>query len=325
MSKVLPYLWYPVLFSAAIAGFAALRASDVDLLLALYSSIVLAGLAIVALELVDPERADWRPRKTDVLTDAVYMLVTQIVTPRFLTLLGVVLVACISYDASTGPWPHQWPLAAQTMLMVLVVDFMRYWLHRACHSVPCLHTSLSAVRDTRIGRQYDFASITDEQTYRERVPVHDYEALRPYVDAEIDSAECSLTREAPAYYLKTSGTTRRAKDIPLTLTHLQGLRRTQRRSVAAQHRRHRAAFRGSILAIASSANEGRLANGRPFGSASGIVAGGFPALVRDKFLVPALVSGIIDAQAKYLLIARFALARRDLSHFGTANPILFSH
>jgi hypothetical protein len=37
MSKVLPYLWYPVLFSAAIAGFAALRASDVDLLLLRWS------------------------------------------------------------------------------------------------------------------------------------------------------------------------------------------------------------------------------------------------------------------------------------------------
>jgi hypothetical protein len=204
------------------------------------------------------------------------------------------------------------------------------WLHRAqlARAIrdpmktqrAVLAQILRVNRGTRFGREYDFASITDERTYRQRVPVHDYEALRPYVDAQIDSGERALTHEAPAYYLRTSGTTGRAKDIPLTLTHLRQLQRTQGRSVAAQHRRHRAAFGGSILAIAGAATEGHLANGRPFGSASAVVAGSSPALVRDKFVLPDQVSDITDSRLKYLLILRLAIARGDLRYLGTANP-----
>lgn len=30
-------------------------------------------------------------------------------------------------------WPHLWPVWVQAVLMVLVVDFLRYWMHRASH------------------------------------------------------------------------------------------------------------------------------------------------------------------------------------------------
>ena len=30
-------------------------------------------------------------------------------------------------------WPHTWPIWLQAVLMILVVDLLRYWLHRAAH------------------------------------------------------------------------------------------------------------------------------------------------------------------------------------------------
>ena len=30
-------------------------------------------------------------------------------------------------------WPHAWPIWLQAVLMILAVDFLRYWLHRAAH------------------------------------------------------------------------------------------------------------------------------------------------------------------------------------------------
>jgi sterol desaturase/sphingolipid hydroxylase (fatty acid hydroxylase superfamily) len=30
-------------------------------------------------------------------------------------------------------WPHRWPIWLQALLMILCVDFLRYWLHRAAH------------------------------------------------------------------------------------------------------------------------------------------------------------------------------------------------
>ena len=35
-------------------------------------------------------------------------------------------------------WPHTWPIWTQALLMILVVDFLSYWLHRAAHQSDAL-------------------------------------------------------------------------------------------------------------------------------------------------------------------------------------------
>ena len=49
-----------------------------------------------------------------------------------------------------------------------------------------------------------------------RVPVRDYEALRPYVDKVVEGEENILWKGKPIYFAKTSGTTSGAKYIPIT-------------------------------------------------------------------------------------------------------------
>src|SRR4029079_87228 len=49
-------------------------------------------------------------------------------------------------------WPHAWPIWAQVALMVLTVDLMRYWLHRALHQYDLLWR-LHAVHHS-VGRLY---------------------------------------------------------------------------------------------------------------------------------------------------------------------------
>jgi hypothetical protein len=90
-------------------------------------------------------------------------------------------------------------------------------------------------------------------------------------------------------------------------------------AVAFQHRASPEAFSGAILAIVSPPQEGALANGKPYGAASGIVAQSAPALLRDKFVLPPEVFGVPDSEVKYLLILRLALARPDITYLGTAN------
>ena len=41
--------------------------------------------------------------------------------------------ACARTCPIAALWPHGWPIWVQAVLMVLVVDFLRYWLHRAAH------------------------------------------------------------------------------------------------------------------------------------------------------------------------------------------------
>ena len=509
-SEVLPALWYPLFFGLAIALHVALKAQGLPLLAALYIPIALVAIAIVILERLDPARLDWRPRWRDVRADAAFMLLVQVAMPRLLALaLALVVADRIHERAASDLWPHHWPVAAQVVLMVLAVDFMRYWLHRASHTFTplwrlhevhhspdllytlnvgrfhplekMLHFAFDAVpfallgvapqviagyflaysvngffqhsnlrlrygwlnhlvgsaethrwhhardpktgycnfgntvivwdhlfgtwylprarvldigipdrdypkgfgaqllapfragsgsrrdirqrlagfvitaqlgwarralgrkvaaaardpmraqhallmrllrenRDTTFGRAHGFATMRDHRDFVDRVPVQDYEAVRPYVEATIAKGERALTAERPVRYVRTSGTTGQPKDIPLTASHLAHLRAIHRASVASQYRVSPAAFAGSILAITSPAAEGTVADGTPFGSASGVLAGSTPALLQDKFAVPPLVFTIADSRVKYLLLLRLALTRRDLSYLGTANP-----
>ena len=511
MSKaLLPALWYPLFFGAAIALHAALLANGLPLLASAYIPIALVAISIIVLERLDPARGDWKPTWRDVRSDAAFMLVVQVAMPRLLVFALALAVADRTHaHAASSIWPQSWPIAAQVVLMVLAVDFMRYWLHRASHTFmplwrlhevhhspdllymlnvgrfhpleKVLQFSLDTVpfvllgvappviagyflaysvngffqhsnlrlrygwlnhivgsaethrwhhardpktgycnfgntviiwdhlfgtwylpkaraldigipdraypktfraqmlapfralpggprslrqrladvaitsqlrwarwrfgralaaaardpmavqhalllrllqenRDTTFGREHDFGAIRSYDEFARKVPVQEYEAVRPYVEATISKGEHALTAERPVRYVRTSGTTGQPKDLPLTAAHLDQLRAIQRASVASQYRVSPAAFAGSILAITSPAAEGKVADGTPFGSASGVLAGSTPALLRDKFAVPPVVFTIADSRVKYLLLLRLALTRRDLSYLGTANP-----
>ena len=507
------YLWYPLSVSGSIAAFSALFVGGAPLTVATFAPVALVAAVLVYLEARDPERRDWRPRVSDLGNDTAFIALIQVILPRALTALVVLYASGWTHEhAASGWWPHDWQFVAQVAAMVLIVDFMRYWLHRACHRFSflwrlhevhhspdilyslnvgrfhplekLLHWSLDTVpflllgvapavlagyfliyavnglfqhsnvrlrcgwlnyivagaelhrwhhardprhaahnfsnttalwdlvfgtwylprrrvvdavgiadrsypkgvlaqmlapfrrrdqqhssrtlsaqfadlllglhlrialfiegrrivaairdpmrvqrallerivnmnRDTTFGREHGFGRITDHASFARQVPVRDFEGLRPYVDATIERGERALTTEPPVHYMRTSGTTGKAKDIPLTRTHLKALRRIHEAAVAMQFRICPEAFSGGILAIVSPAFEGTLQNGASFGSASGVVAGNTPSVVRDKFVVPAPVLSIEDCRVKYLLILRLALGRPDLSYIATANP-----
>ena len=135
MSRVLPYIWYPSFFALAIAMFATMLDRGSHLLIALNVPIALVAIAIIGLELVFPARLDWRPRRSDVASDALFMVFVQTLLPRALAAgLTLAITAWTHAYAPSAWWPHQWPLFGQALLMVLAVDFLRYWLHRACHT-----------------------------------------------------------------------------------------------------------------------------------------------------------------------------------------------
>jgi sterol desaturase/sphingolipid hydroxylase (fatty acid hydroxylase superfamily) len=511
IARTLPYVWYPLFAAAAVGAFGYMLSSGTPLAIAAYVPVIAVGIAIVALEWRFPAHRAWRPRGADLRADAAFMLLVQIALPRMLAALGVLAIAAWMHEHRPSAWwPHAWPLAAQAVAMLLIIDFTRYWLHRACHVYPplwrlhevhhspdilyvlnvarfhplekalhfCVDTApflllgvapelvacyfvlysvnglfqhsnvrlrygwlnyivgsaethrwhhardprvgacnfgsstvvwdlafgtwhlprgariedigipnraypktfwrqmaapfrgfsskrrrtarmwfvsalvdlqlrstrlrqarrlakqlrdpmatqrevlariVEANRSTDFGRRHGFDTLCGVDDYRRCVPIHDYEALRPYIESHVELGHAALTAETPAQYARTSGTTGRAKDIPITRSHRVALRRIQAASVAYQHRACPEAFEGAILAIVSPAIEGAMANGKPYGSASGMVAGNTPALVLDKFVLPPAVLTIGDSRLKYLTILRLALGRRDVTYLGSAN------
>lgn len=69
---------------------------------------------------------------------------------------------------------------------------------------------------TRFGKDHHFDSIRNHKDFVDKVPVRDYEALRPYVDEVVEGKADVLWPGKPIYLAKTSGTTSGAKYIPIT-------------------------------------------------------------------------------------------------------------
>ena len=80
-----------------------------------------------------PHRADWRPPGGEIKTDLVFMDVVQLALPPLWAFCSPTRLSSRRARSTCRSrlWPHGWPIWIQAMLMVLVVDFLRYWLHRA--------------------------------------------------------------------------------------------------------------------------------------------------------------------------------------------------
>lgn len=71
-------------------------------------------------------------------------------------------------------------------------------------------------KNTAFGRDHDFANIKSYADFVLRVPIHDYEGLRPYVDRVVAGESDVLWKGKPLYFSKTSGTTSGIKYIPIS-------------------------------------------------------------------------------------------------------------
>ncbi|XMO87905.1 GH3 auxin-responsive promoter family protein [Algibacter sp. AS12] len=75
---------------------------------------------------------------------------------------------------------------------------------------------ISQAASTEFGKDHDFKSIKNHNDFIKRVPVREYEALKPYVEKVVAGKEDILWKGKPLYFAKTSGTTSGSKYIPIT-------------------------------------------------------------------------------------------------------------
>ena len=176
---------------------------------------------------------------------------------------------------------------------------------------------------TEFANKYDFSTIHSYEDFRRVVPIHSYEELRPYIERQINSDAASITATPPVMYAQTSGTTGKAKYIPILEETIESYKRAQKIASYAEYRDVPGIFSGKILAVVSPAIEGYLDNGIPYGSMSGIVYKNMPDIVRSQYVLPAEIFEIEDYETKYLLIAAFALAEKNITALASANPSTF--
>src|SRR5205085_5019116 len=149
-----------------------------------------------------------------------------------------------------------------------------------------LATLLSSNRNTRFGVEHGFADTHDPQRFQERVPVREYEQLRPYIDEQRRTGIAALTSDAPLFYAQTSGSTGVPKLIPITSRMLALHKREQALFSCLQYRACPAAFDGKAWGIMGASIEGRLDTGHVVGSVSGHLYRSLPRMLQRRFVVP---------------------------------------
>jgi len=172
--------------------------------------------------------------------------------------------------------------------------------------------------DTEFGRLHDFASIENLADYRQRVGIHEYDALSPYIEKQING-ELSLTTNKPLYYARTSGTTGRYKDIPLTDAGLKQVSLAQKQ-LAVSLWQSTDFFTDKILGFAGAAVEGTLSNGCSYGSVSGTTYKSLSPIVASRFATPPQAMHIRNVEAKYQVFALTVLGCENLTGMVAANP-----
>ncbi len=130
------WLAYPLVIAVCLLLHVLLLQAGLHLQLSTYLPVAVGAVAITLLERRFPYRAEWQPGHDDVANDLTFMIFIQILLPKVLAF--VVAVTALRFLQSRGLaldglWFHDWPPLAQAGVMLLLADFLRYWLHRASH------------------------------------------------------------------------------------------------------------------------------------------------------------------------------------------------
>ncbi len=79
-----------------------------------------------------------------------------------------------------------------------------------------MHSLVFQAKNTEFGKDHRFDKINNYEDFKSRVPIRDYEGLRPYFDRVVQNEVNVLWPGLPKYLAKTSGTTSGVKFIPVT-------------------------------------------------------------------------------------------------------------
>lgn len=178
---------------------------------------------------------------------------------------------------------------------------------------------IQANRNTEYGKAHGFGSIQSIAGYQRNVPINTYETLAPHIDRMTAGEQNVLTHEAPLMFAMTSGTTGKAKYIPVTTSSLAEFNHSVQTHTWRVLEDHPEAGAGQFMVTSSRDIEGRTSAGIPYGAMSGFVVKRQPALIRSRFALPYEVGLITNVELKYYLTLRMALAS-PLTAISSLNP-----
>jgi hypothetical protein len=164
---------------------------------------------------------------------------------------------------------------------------------------------IDSAGNTQFGKDHGFSEIKTYADFKQRVPITDYEGLRPYVERVLAGESDILWPGRPIYFSKTSGTTSGAKYIPITKESMPHHTKAAKDALLLYiAQTGRAGFvNGKMIFLQGSPVLGDK-NGVPTGRLSGIVAHHVPSYLQSNRLPTFETNSIEDWETKVGEIVR---------------------
>lgn len=184
-------------------------------------------------------------------------------------------------------------------------DISRWSRNAVKHQDQIRQQLIRKARNTQFGKDHRFAEITDHASFASRIPLRDYEGLRPYIDNILAGQSDVLWPGRPKYFAKTSGTTSGVKYIPLTQDSMPNHMRTATSAFLnfAHKAKITSVLDGRVIFLSGSPEMDTKA-GIPTGRLSGIVNHEVPAWIRSNKLPSYDTNCIEDWETKLSAVVK---------------------
>lgn len=175
-------------------------------------------------------------------------------------------------------------------------------------------------KGTQFGKDHGFDQITDYLSFKQAVPIRDYEGLKSYIELVKKGIPNVLWKGLPIYFAKTSGTTSGVKYIPISKdsisNHINGARNAILTYMATTGN---TAFAGGRMIFLSGSPELERVGGIPTGRLSGIVNHHIPAYLRKNQLPSFETNCIEEWEEKLEKVVQETLGK-DMTLIGGIPP-----
>jgi len=176
-------------------------------------------------------------------------------------------------------------LSAKIFAKTVVKKIQRWATKPVATQQKVFENLISQAKNTAFGKDHDFENITSFEDFATKVPIRDYEELKPYVERVVSGEENILWPGKPIYFAKTSGTTSGAKYIPLTKESMPYHIEAARNAILCYiNETGNAKFVNGKMIFLQGSPEMQEKNGIKVGRLSGIVAHYVPAYLQKNRL-----------------------------------------
>jgi sterol desaturase/sphingolipid hydroxylase (fatty acid hydroxylase superfamily) len=133
VSAILDYLIWPALMAGSLAGLAYGTAHGNDELA--FNTIYLClALTLLFLERLRPHEVEWLKSDGQEMPDLLHTLITKLpVQVIVIVVMNFGIAEGFRGKAGGGLWPVHWPMLAQIILGLVILEFGLYWAHRIAH------------------------------------------------------------------------------------------------------------------------------------------------------------------------------------------------